>query len=209
MPTTDEILRLMLSQRGINADTQEVVESEFPAVVTKIADVIVFTSNRTRIHEKDVPTVVELTKQYGGTQGILVVPIPASEKVLQTVSAYSDVLQIFHVGQLTCDITKHRMVPAHRILKEEEVKGFLEKFGINLDTIAKTMTADHIEMTADKPLLPQIAMKHKEYMPMPLIGSQDPVARWIGARPGDIVEIIRKSESAGATPYYRVCVASV
>ena len=31
----------------------------------------------------------------------------------------------------------------------------------------------------------------------------------IEAKPGDIVEIIRKSESAGATPYYRVCVADV
>ena len=131
----------MLSQRGIKTETQEVLESDFPAIVTKIDSVIVFTSNRTRIHEKDVATVVDLTKQYGGTLGILVVPIPASEKVLQTVSAYSDVLQIFHVGQLTCDITKHRMVPAHRILKEEEVKTFLETFGINLDTIAKTMLA--------------------------------------------------------------------
>jgi DNA-directed RNA polymerase subunit H (RpoH/RPB5) len=209
MPTTDEILRLMLSQRGLNTEAQTVVESEFPAIVTKIGEVIVFTSNRTRIHEKDVATVVDLTKQYGGTQGILVVPIPASEKVLQTVCLYSDVLQIFHVGQLTCDITKHRMVPSHRILSADEVKSFLEKFGINLDTITKTMQADHIALTSEDPLLPQIAMKHKEYMPMPFIGTQDAVARWIGAKPGDILEIIRKSETAGATPYYRFCVASV
>ena len=44
---------------------------------------------------------------------------------------------------------------------------------------------------------------------MPMIDSQDMMARWIGAKPGDIVEIIRKSEAAGATPYYRVCVADV
>jgi DNA-directed RNA polymerase I, II, and III subunit RPABC1 len=44
---------------------------------------------------------------------------------------------------------------------------------------------------------------------MPQIDSQDAMAKWIGARPGDIVEILRKSETAGSTPYYRVCVESV
>jgi DNA-directed RNA polymerase I, II, and III subunit RPABC1 len=43
---------------------------------------------------------------------------------------------------------------------------------------------------------------------MPAIDSQDPMAKWIGARPGDIVEILRRSESAASTPYYRVCVAN-
>ena len=36
-----------------------------------------------------------------------------------------------------------------------------------------------------------------------------PFARWVGAKPGDIVEILRKSMTAGGTPYYRFCVASV
>jgi DNA-directed RNA polymerase subunit H (RpoH/RPB5) len=44
---------------------------------------------------------------------------------------------------------------------------------------------------------------------MPLLDSQDMMARWIGAKPGDIVEITRKSETAGSTPYYRLCVADV
>ena len=43
---------------------------------------------------------------------------------------------------------------------------------------------------------------------MPAIDSQDPMAKWIGARPGDIVEILRRSETAASTPYYRVCVAN-
>ena len=209
MPTTDEILRLMLSQRGINTETQEVIESDFPAIVTKISNVIVFTSNRARIHEKDIPVIVDLTRQYGGTLGIIIVPIPASEKVLQTICQYSDVLQLFHVAQLTFDITKHRYVPAHRIITEDEGKALFEKFGIDLNKISDKMRQDHIELTAEQPLLPQIAMKHKEYMPMPFIWSQDPPARWIGAKPGDIVEIMRLSETAGATPYYRFCVASV
>jgi DNA-directed RNA polymerase I, II, and III subunit RPABC1 len=43
---------------------------------------------------------------------------------------------------------------------------------------------------------------------MPAIDSQDPMAKWIGARPGDVIEILRKSETAGGPPYYRVCVAN-
>lgn len=43
---------------------------------------------------------------------------------------------------------------------------------------------------------------------MPQIDSQDAMAKWIGARPGDVIEILRKSETAGSVPYYRVCVES-
>lgn len=43
---------------------------------------------------------------------------------------------------------------------------------------------------------------------MPQIDSQDAMAKWIGARPGDIVEILRKSETAGSVKYHRVCVES-
>lgn len=43
---------------------------------------------------------------------------------------------------------------------------------------------------------------------MPCIDSQDAMAKWIGARPGDVIEIIRKSETAGGPPYYRICVAN-
>jgi len=69
-----------------------------------------------------------------------------------------------------------------------------------MDTITESMITDHIALEADKPMLPQIAMKHKEYMPMPFIGTQDPVARWIGAKPGDVVEIIREVRGGRCDP---------
>jgi len=204
-----ETLKLMLSQRGVDVSTSEVLESDFPAVVTKIGSVIVFNSNRARISEKDVGTLVGLTREYGGTLGIIIVSIAPSPAILHAVSMQSNVLQIFHTGQLTFDITTHRKVPAHRILKEEEVKNFLEKFRISLDDIAKAMRKDHIQVSSEEPMLVQIAMKHKEYMPIPHVSSQDAAVRWIGGKPGDIVEVMRKSPTAGATPYYRFCVASV
>lgn len=42
---------------------------------------------------------------------------------------------------------------------------------------------------------------------LPWIKASDPVARAIGARPGDIVRIVRRSEIAGEVVVYRYVVA--
>jgi DNA-directed RNA polymerase subunit H (RpoH/RPB5) len=44
---------------------------------------------------------------------------------------------------------------------------------------------------------------------LPWIDSQDAMAKWLGARTGDVVEISRLSESAGNSKYYRYCVSNV
>lgn len=209
MPTTEEVLKTMLGQRGVNTAAPETIDTDFPATTTKYGDTLVFMSTRTRITEDQVLRLVSLTQEHGGTRGIVVVPIPPSETILDAVAAQSHILQIFHLGQLTFDITTHRYIPRHRILDAEEVKNFLAKFGISLDAIAKAMQKDHIQINSEEPLLPQMAMKHKEYMPTPHIWSQDAPVRWIGGKPGDIIEVLRKSPDAGATPYYRFCVATV
>lgn len=41
---------------------------------------------------------------------------------------------------------------------------------------------------------------------LPLLRSSDPVAKIIGAKPGDVVRIIRRSETAGTCIYYRFVV---
>ena len=38
---------------------------------------------------------------------------------------------------------------------------------------------------------------------LPWIRALDPMARYIGAKPGDVVKIIRKSSTAGSTDVYR------
>ena len=43
---------------------------------------------------------------------------------------------------------------------------------------------------------------------LPWIKANDPVARAIGAHPGDVVKIIRKSPVAGVSVYYRYVVES-
>jgi DNA-directed RNA polymerase subunit H (RpoH/RPB5) len=177
---TMDVLKIMLQQRGIATDVVEPIETDFPATVSKIGAVMVFMSSRARISDKDVDAMIALTQKNGSTLTICVVPVAPSPTVLTVVRQKSDKFQLFHIGQLQFDITTHRKVPRHRILTKEERDIFMAKY--------------HIQDT---------------YTQMPLIDSQDMGARWIGAKPGDILEIMRKSETAGGTPYYRLCVADV
>ena len=45
--------------------------------------------------------------------------------------------------------------------------------------------------------------------PLPAIDSQDTMVKWIGAIPGDIIEVTRHSDTAGRSLYYRHCVEDV
>ena len=199
----------MLRARGVPVDAPTTLEVEYSGEVVRYGDVVVFWSNKSRVNEKDLPSHVSLTRENGGTTGILVMQSPPSETVMNAITAFSDTLQVFHVRQLEFDPTAHRKVPKHRILSADETKQYFEKYRIKLDDIVAKMKVDHIQLNAEDPPLRQIAMKHKDYIPTPQIASQDAIARWIGAKPGDVIEIMRNSETAGGTPYYRICVASV
>jgi DNA-directed RNA polymerase I, II, and III subunit RPABC1 len=174
-----DVLKLMLKQRGMNVElTQAIVEPTYQGEIVKIDKAVVYTSGRARIGEKDISKIIAMTEKNGGSLSIVIVPIPPSSTILATVRQESKRIQIFHTGQLQFDIFTHRKVPPHRILNEEERKKLQETY--------------HIEFPATQ---------------MPLIDSQDAAAKWVGAVPGDILEILRKSDTAGTTPYYRYCVA--
>ena len=82
---------------------------------------------------------------------------------------------IFSVSELLYNILDHEMVPQHRIIKEDEIPPLFEKYNIT-----------------DKSQLPDI-------------NRFDPVAKLLGCRPGDIVEIIRPSKTSVSAKYYRLC----
>jgi hypothetical protein len=44
---------------------------------------------------------------------------------------------------------------------------------------------------------------------LPKIDSQDPMAKWIGARPSDVIEVLGLCESSGLNRRYRLCLADV
>ncbi|MDD5417602.1 MAG: DNA-directed RNA polymerase subunit H [Candidatus Nanoarchaeia archaeon] len=83
------------------------------------------------------------------------------------------------------DIFKHQLVPIHTILKEKEKAELLKKYNIKVYQLPKLSIKD--------PAIKQIKKNSKE-------GDELPV------NAGDVVEITRKSETAGKSVYYRVIV---
>jgi DNA-directed RNA polymerase I, II, and III subunit RPABC1 len=85
-------------------------------------------------------------------------------------------LQYFTSQQLMFNPTKHEYVPKHTKLTEEEVKEFMKEY-----------------MTRTK-------------MHMHVILQNDPIAKWIGLKHGDIVKINRYNENSGESFSYRSCI---
>jgi DNA-directed RNA polymerases I, II, and III subunit RPABC1 len=84
-------------------------------------------------------------------------------------------VQIFWIDTLLINITKHELVPAMRILNEEEKQDIFEKANIS------------------------------NFTQLPLILKTDPVAKFYGLIRGDLVEIIRPSPTGGVYKNYRYC----
>jgi DNA-directed RNA polymerase subunit H (RpoH/RPB5) len=92
---------------------------------------------------------------------------------------------IYQLGGMVHDLTfkqllysplKHELVPKHTILDKDEVTAVMSKYNI----------------------------KHKSQMPFIL--KNDIISKWIGLKPGDIVEIERYGINSGLSYYYRCCV---
>jgi DNA-directed RNA polymerase I, II, and III subunit RPABC1 len=179
-----ETLRTMLSRRGLDTKTERVVAADLDRanlyIIGKV--LVVFSQKDKGVLDKDITTFRKFAEANDYTNGLIVVSlVPPSENVLRSIkSQAADNLQFFHIRQLQFDITTHRMAMPHRVMKEEERTALFKKYNIE---------------------------KPEEQLPW--IDSQDAMIKWIGAIPGDIVEVIRHSDSAGSQPYYRYCVADV
>lgn len=85
-------------------------------------------------------------------------------------------LQYFHVKNLLFNPTKHQLVPKHTKLTNEQMTQVMEKYLI------------------------------KGKIQMPFILHNDVIAKWMGLKQGDVVQIERHNENSGLSYYYRVCI---
>lgn len=179
-----ETLQLMIGRRGLDTKTERVVSEDVErANMYSIGKILVFFSQRENgLMARDINIFLGYASHNGYENGIILVGlVPPSENVLKNIKSLAkDRVQFFHIRQLQFDITTHRMAMPHRILKEEERNALFKKYNVT---------------------------KPEEQLPW--IDSQDTMAKWIGAMPGDILEVTRHSDVAGPQLYYRFVVPDV
>lgn len=180
-----ETLKLMLGRRDPNRslEVKEVVidnvtqNSTTPANAYTIGDVLVVFSRRAKFLENEIRSMmthIEAT-EFNKSRLIVVSLSKSSENVAKVIKSYAkDGIQFFHIQELQYDLMSHRLYVPHRILNEDERTAILNQYKIS-------NAEDQI----------------------PWIDSQDPPVRWIGGKPGDILEVTRFSDAAGPSLYYR------
>jgi DNA-directed RNA polymerase I, II, and III subunit RPABC1 len=181
-----ETLKQILTARGHKSETFDPVGSPLDETKMYTFDsILIIFSTKSRVTEKELSNFTEYAKENTYTAGIIVVsPSRASETTMTSLRNYisntdNQLLQFFEIRHLQFDISKHRKVPKHRILTEDEKVNVLKEYKLVKPTF------------------------------LPKIDSQDAMARWIGARPGDVVEITGICETSGENKRYRYCVADV
>lgn len=179
-----ETLRTMIGRRGLDTTSDRLVTDDLErANLYTIGNIlIVFSQKDNGLMARDITTFMTFATANGYTNGVIIVGlIPPSENVLKAIKALAaDRVQFFHIRQLQFDITTHRMAMPHRVMKEDERTAMFKTYNVT-----------------------------KPGEQLPWIDSQDTMAKWIGAKPGDILEVTRHSDVAGPQLYYRYCVADV
>lgn len=181
-----ETLKSMLTARGIKDEKFEPVGN--PMNETRMytfGGILIVFSEKTRVTVQELGNIIGFASENNFTGGtIIITPTKPSESVLDMVRQHisnkeNQLVQIFYQSHLNFDISKHRKVPKHRLLTEEEIQAVAKEFNIS------------------------------DIRNIPKIDSQDPMAKWIGARPGDVIEVTGMCLASGENRRYRYCLANV
>jgi DNA-directed RNA polymerase I, II, and III subunit RPABC1 len=182
-----ETLKAMLTAREKKIDQVEILGNSLDDTrMYNLGGVLVIFSDKGRITDGVLKSYIQFCEDNHYTNGaIIILATSPSENILDMIRTYNadaskQLIQLFNIRYLQFDISTHRKVPRHRIIEPEEVQHLQKKMNI---TDLK--------------------------MQLPWIDSQDAMAKWLGARTGDVVEISRLSQSAGSYKYYRYCVSKV
>jgi len=123
--------------------------------------------------------MVEEKLQPNDTLVLLVNDNVSSDSLTETINNFQKkqkkFIQIFNIESLMFNITQHILVPHHEIMNQTETANIMSKYNI------------------------------QNLLQLPLILQSDPVAKFIGAKRGDIVKITKPSETAGEYVNYRLC----
>lgn len=183
-----ETLKSMLTARGIKDEKFEPVGN--PLDETKMytfGGILIVFSEKTRLTASEFKNITTFASENNHTAGTIIITLTkASESVVELVRQHlrnkdNPLIQMFYISHLNFDISKHRKVPKHTVITFEECQKELKNEG-------------------------KYVSKPEE---LPKIDSQDAMARWIGARPGDIVKVTGLCVASAENKRYRYCVPNV
>jgi len=133
----------------------------------------------------DEENMDEFIKKHGNKMNILLIfnndiittpNITLLTKYDKIMQKKKGMLQYFQIKNLMFNPTKHEIVPKHRKLTPEETTAIMDKYLI------------------------------KTKLQIPIIMHSDVIAKWLGLKQGELVEITRYNENSGVSYYYRCCV---
>jgi DNA-directed RNA polymerase I, II, and III subunit RPABC1 len=176
----------MLADRGYEIpESMNISEPEFSELYDKnIIDIslkdiyVFFLKESTKISKANVIAKIKEIQEEKGDEIkiILCLKEEPNNSILQELKNIQyRFVEIFTQNSLVFNITKHEIVPKHRIMDPEESKAVLEKYKIKPENL-------------------------------PYISRADPIAKYYGAKGGQIMEITRFEPSTGKSIYYRLVV---
>jgi DNA-directed RNA polymerase subunit H len=181
-----DTLKTILTARGFKAESFDSLGSPLDETnMYTFGGALVVFSNKTRVTEKELNNFLTYASENDHSNSMIVVTLSKpSEAVLAFLRDYISqpenmLVQMFEIRKLQFDISKHRDVPKHRILNQEERSAIMKEYNI------------------------------MDPLQCPRIDSQDPMAKWVGARPGDMIEVKGLDEASAFNPRPRICVANV
>jgi len=182
-----ETLKAMLNARQKKVEQIESLGNSLDDTrMYNLGGVLIIFSDKGRMTDGVLKSYIQFCEDNNYTHGLIIILATSpSENILELIRTHNSnpknqLMQIFNIRYLQFDISTHRKVPHHRLMDSEEIQ-LLQK-RMNITDCKKQL---------------------------PWIDSQDAMAKWLGARTGDVIEISRLSESAGNSKYYRYCVSNV
>lgn len=179
-------IKEIMTKRGVAGEISPTTTNSLDETkMYTFGNVLIIFSTKTRVTEKEFNNFIGFASENNYTNGILIVtPSRPSDMVLSVLRNYvaireNPLVQIFELRHLQFDISKNRKVPAHRIMTDAETTAMMKEYNVK-----------RIEL-------------------LPKLDCQDPMAKWIGARPGDTIEVIGLCEASCENKRYRYCVADV
>jgi DNA-directed RNA polymerase subunit H (RpoH/RPB5) len=180
-----ETLKEMLLSRGYKADNFDTIGSPLDdTTMYTFSDVFIVFSHKARLTQTEIGNFLEYAEQNNHKSTMIIVTLSRpSEAVILYLRDYIAVrenilVQIFELSHLQFNISKHRKVPRHTRLDDEAI--------VNLKKLYSWWDSSKFRR----------------------IDCQDPMAKWVGARPGDVVQVEGLCPVSGSNKHWDLCVAN-